>query len=135
MPAVITDLCLRDGACVTVCPVDCIVPGDPHSQWVHYYIDPEVCIMCNACIPECPHGAIYPLDEVPSRFIAHRTEKINQPVGTVGCTEIFESVDHNGKPIRLLATRTLAQGEVVDLTSAVVENARFFEEGPGYETT
>ena len=27
MTHIITSLCLRDGACTEVCPVDCIIPG------------------------------------------------------------------------------------------------------------
>ena len=29
----ITSLCLRDGACVDVCPVECIVAGKPEDEW------------------------------------------------------------------------------------------------------
>ena len=33
MPHVITSLCLRDGGCQTVCPVECIVAGKPEDKW------------------------------------------------------------------------------------------------------
>ncbi len=38
MTHVITSLCLRDGGCATVCPVECIVPGKPTDQypWILY---------------------------------------------------------------------------------------------------
>jgi len=32
MTYVIFDLCIRDGACVDVCPVECIVPGIPEEE-------------------------------------------------------------------------------------------------------
>ena len=32
MTHIITSLCLRDGGCVTVCPVECIVPGKPVAR-------------------------------------------------------------------------------------------------------
>ncbi|HEY65787.1 MAG TPA: 4Fe-4S binding protein [Caldilineae bacterium] len=67
MAHVITTLCIRDGACVEVCPVECIVPGpkdDP--EWGKYfYIDPDTCIDCGACVPECPVDAIFAEDELP----------------------------------------------------------------------
>jgi len=44
MAYVITEPCIRDGACAEVCPVECIVPG-PEDE-----------------------GAIYPEDEVPEEY-------------------------------------------------------------------
>jgi len=68
MTHVIFDLCIRDGACVEVCPVECIVPGIPEEEWPWYYIDPDTCIDCGACIPECPVEAIFPEADVPSEY-------------------------------------------------------------------
>ena len=65
MPHVITGLCNRAGNCVRVCPVDCIVPGNPQAVWPYYYIDPAVCIDCGLCVPACPYNAIWPLADVP----------------------------------------------------------------------
>lgn len=62
---VITDLCIRDGACMEVCPVECIVPGCPESDWPWYYVDPDTCIACGACVPECPVGAALPACDLP----------------------------------------------------------------------
>ena len=75
MTHIITSLCLRDGGCTTVCPVDCIGPGKPIDEWPWYYIDPETCIDCGACIPECPFAAIFPEDEVPTAYKAKGGEK------------------------------------------------------------
>jgi NAD-dependent dihydropyrimidine dehydrogenase PreA subunit len=68
MTYIITDLCLRHGACVEVCPVDCIAPGEPEAQWPNYYIDPEACIDCGLCKEKCPYNAIWPEDEVPEEL-------------------------------------------------------------------
>ena len=59
MSYVITEKCLGElyGACVEVCPVDCIYPGD-HKGEKFMVIDPEICITCGACLPVCPIGAI-----------------------------------------------------------------------------
>ncbi|GAB4575452.1 MAG: ferredoxin family protein [Anaerolineae bacterium] len=65
MPYVITGLCNRHGGCVTACPVDCIVPGNPPEDWPYYYIDPDACIDCGLCVPACPYNAIWPEQEVP----------------------------------------------------------------------
>jgi NAD-dependent dihydropyrimidine dehydrogenase PreA subunit len=53
---------VMDGACVDVCPVDCIYskPGDNQL-----FINPEECIDCAACEPVCPESAIFEEDEVP----------------------------------------------------------------------
>lgn len=68
MTHVITTLCIRDGACVEVCPVECIVPGIPEDEWPLYYIDPDTCIDCGACVPECPVEAIFPEEDLPDEY-------------------------------------------------------------------
>ncbi len=70
MTYVITRLCLRDGTCVEVCPVGCIVPGARDaSSWPLFYIDPMRCINCNACEVVCPIGAILPDYDVPDEYL------------------------------------------------------------------
>ena len=51
-----------DGACVDVCPVDCIYSKEGDHQ---LFINPEECIDCAACEPVCPVNAIFPEDSVP----------------------------------------------------------------------
>jgi ferredoxin len=130
MTYVITSLCLRDGGCVDVCPVECIVPGKPQDEWPMFYIDPDTCIDCGACAPECPFNAIFPEDEVPSAYKARGDELINK----IGLTGHYEGVDHHGNQVKLDSTRPLAAGEVVDFTSDTVVNAQYFTEGPGYKS-
>jgi len=132
MTHVITSLCLRDGGCVTVCPVECIVPGKPEDKYPWFYIDPDTCIDCGACVPECPYEAIFPEDEVPDAYIAKGGEKISMPVGTAGFSEVYDGTNHDGEPVHLEGTKSLAAGEDVDLTPATALNAAFFTEGPGY---
>jgi ferredoxin len=59
MSYVITGKCLgeRYATCVSVCPVDCIHPGEYQGE-EFMIIDPEECIDCAACLPECPIDAI-----------------------------------------------------------------------------
>lgn len=132
MTHVITSLCLRDGGCATVCPVECIVPGKPESEWPLYYIDPDTCIDCGACVPECPFSAIFPEDEVPSAYRAKGGEKLAEPVGTAGFTEVYDGTDHHGNSVHIESTKTLAAGEVVNLRTSIQTNADFFQKGPGY---
>jgi NAD-dependent dihydropyrimidine dehydrogenase PreA subunit len=113
MTHIITSLCLRDGACVEVCPVECIVGGQPEAEWPWFYIDPDTCIDCGACVPECPYEAIFIEDEVPTdlelkagqKRVPHDTKK---------------EVVHDG-------------GDVVDLTEDIEPNYVFFADGPGYD--
>ncbi len=129
MTYIITDLCLRDSGCVDVCPVECIVPGKPESEWPLFYIDPETCIDCGACVPECPFDAIFPEDEVPAAYKAKGGELISQ----IGLTGHYEGTDHHGNPVVLDCTRPLQSGEVVDLTNQIEINKQYYTEGPGYK--
>lgn len=134
MTHVITSLCLRDGGCATVCPVECIVPGKPEDKYPWFYIDPDTCIDCGACVPECPWEAIFPQDEVPAAYKAKGGERLSQPVGTPGFTEVYDGKDHDSNPVHLEVTRMLKAGEVIDLTPATEVNAEYYKSGPGYST-
>lgn len=70
---VITNLCAseKSGACVRVCPVDCIHPGPDEDGFAgarQLYIDPVACIDCGACVMECPVDAIFPEHNVPAEM-------------------------------------------------------------------
>ena len=132
MTHTITALCLRDSACVDVCPVECIIPGKPEDKWPWYMIDPDTCIDCGACIPECPYEAIFPEDEVPTAYKAKGGEYVSMAVGTDGHDTVFDGTNHDGEPVHLTATRVLAAGEVVDLTKDNEPNYAYFKDGPGY---
>ncbi len=128
MTHIITSLCVRDRGCIEVCPVECIVPGNPDDGFPMVYIDPDTCIDCGACVPECPFSAIFPEDEVPSAYTAKGGEYINR----VGLTGHYEASNHHGNAVVLETTRQLAAGEVVDLTPDTPLNYDFFKSGPGY---
>jgi NAD-dependent dihydropyrimidine dehydrogenase PreA subunit len=132
MAHVITELCMREGSCAVVCPVECIVPGKPEDKFPGYFIDPDTCIDCGACASQCPFNAIFPEDEVPSAYKAKGGERLSVAKGTAGFTEIYDGVDHDGNPVHLEATRILTAGEVLDLTPSKAKNAAYFSSGPGY---
>lgn len=56
---------VKDGACVQVCPVECIHTNDQEPM---YYIDPTECIDCGACLPVCPVGAIFVEGDAPKEY-------------------------------------------------------------------
>jgi len=71
MTYVIAGSCIKDDACLEVCPVDCIHPklGAPDFETAEQlYIDPEVCIDCDACVEACPVDAIFADFELPPKF-------------------------------------------------------------------
>jgi NAD-dependent dihydropyrimidine dehydrogenase PreA subunit len=59
MAYVITGRCLgeRYGACLPVCPCECMRYGEVEGKPM-MVIDPGPCIDCGACLPECPVAAI-----------------------------------------------------------------------------
>jgi NAD-dependent dihydropyrimidine dehydrogenase PreA subunit len=118
---------------VDVCPVDCIVPGKPTEKWPWYYIDPDTCIDCGACIPECPFEAIFEEEGVPSDFAAKGGEVQSMPGGTEGFDQAYAGENQHGDPVKLSATRTLEEGQVVDLTADISANYDYFKDGPGYQ--
>jgi uncharacterized protein GlcG (DUF336 family)/NAD-dependent dihydropyrimidine dehydrogenase PreA subunit len=69
---VITELCIRDGACAEVCPVTCIhtTPDSPQ-----FYIDPDICIECEQCVVVCPVEAVFLDIELPDQYI--QAEEVN----------------------------------------------------------
>ena len=75
MSYVITEKCLgeRYATCVSVCPVDCIHPGDYQDQ-EFMIIDPDACIDCGLCQPECPIGAIVATEDEDPEWAAINAE-------------------------------------------------------------
>ncbi len=72
MTYVITSPCIgvKDGACVDVCPVDCIHPAEGEADYEDFpqlYINPDECIDCGACEPACPVTAIFEESAVPAQ--------------------------------------------------------------------
>ena len=131
MTHIVTSLCLRDTACIEVCPVECMVPGQPSDQWPWIYIDPETCIDCGACIPECPYEAIFTEEEVPTDMVPtveHEGRLLtSMPVGSDGYDDTIE-VD--GATIYV---KEHEAGTELDLTADIKPNYTFFEDGPGYD--
>ncbi|MEJ5252934.1 MAG: ferredoxin family protein [Chthonomonadetes bacterium] len=72
MAYVIVDTCVKDNACVEVCPVDCIKEGvftdSDGKTYDMMFINPDECIDCGVCEPECPSNAIYPETSIPDNL-------------------------------------------------------------------
>ena len=108
MAFVITRLCRGcvDGACVDVCPTDCILeprPGTDPELPRQLYINPDDCIHCMLCAPECPWEAIYAEEDVPAAFHddialnakAAKTADFQVPVERLRTKPSPEEVDRN----------------------------------------
>jgi NAD-dependent dihydropyrimidine dehydrogenase PreA subunit len=135
MTHIITSLCLRDGGCIEVCPVECIVPGKPENEWPWMYIDSDTCIDCGACVPECPWEAIFPEDEVPGDHSAKDGQRLsspNDPNYTARATEHYSGHNNKSEAVELDGVVTLAAGEIVDLRVDIQKNYDFYKVGPGY---
>lgn len=65
MSYVIAEPCIdvKDKACASVCPVDCI-----HEADRMLYIDPDSCTWCGACEAACPVAAIFYADDLPQQW-------------------------------------------------------------------
>jgi len=74
MAYVIAQPCVsvKDTACVTVCPVDCIHPTKDETSAFEaadmLFIDPDACVDCGLCVDECPVKAIFPQDDLPAEW-------------------------------------------------------------------
>lgn len=132
MTFIVTRLCLRDTACIDVCPVECMVLGHPEEEWPWLYIDPDTCIDCGACVPECPYEAIFPEEEVPFEFEAPPGTWINNTEELLPDGEPFEG-EIDGVPVKLKNAKQLEGGEILDLTKDILPNYNFYVEGPGYD--
>jgi ferredoxin len=131
MTHIITRLCLRDSACVDVCPVECIVGGQPESEWPWFYIDPDTCIDCGACVPECPYEAIFPEDEVPSAYTMKAGQYIADTKANLPDGEPLDG-DVGGHTVKVENAKAPGAGFVIDLTPATELNKKYFTDGPGY---
>ena len=73
MAVVIAQPCIgvKDTACVTVCPADCIHPTPDEAAFAEaemLFIDPGECTCCSLCIHECPAGAIFHEEDLPAEW-------------------------------------------------------------------
>lgn len=131
MTHIVTRLCLRDTSCIEVCPVECMVLGEPEEEWPWLYIDPDTCIDCGACVPECPYEAIFPEEEDPVQFQAEPGIWINNTKELLPDGQPF-SGEIDGNSAELKNVKQLTGGEQFDLTKDIMPNYDFFIVGPGY---
>ena len=132
MTYIVTRLCLRDTACIDVCPVECMVLGLPEEEWPWLYIDPDTCIDCGACVPECPYEAIFPEEEVPFDLEANPGQWIVNTKALLSDGQPLEG-EVDGNDVKVLNAKQLAGGETLDLTEDIEPNYEFFSGGPGYD--
>lgn len=99
MPYVIAEPCVdtKNGACVEVCPVDCIRSADDEPQ---FYIDPDICIECEQCALVCPVNAVFLHTDVPPEWFGYiernadfylRTKAAPEPVSIHAAKEMVRA--------------------------------------------
>jgi NAD-dependent dihydropyrimidine dehydrogenase PreA subunit len=62
---------VKDTACVTICPCDCIHPTKNDAGFAQVgmlYIDPDSCVDCGLCAHECPVAAIHLDRDMPAQW-------------------------------------------------------------------
>jgi ferredoxin len=62
---------VKDTACITVCPTDCIHPTQSEPGFAsadQLFIDPDTCIDCGMCVDVCPVSAIFAQDDLPPEW-------------------------------------------------------------------
>jgi ferredoxin len=95
VPYVITETCIRDGACAEVCPVACIHSTPEAPQ---FYIDPDICIECEQCVVVCPVEAVFLDIDLPAQYAAAEEEnaaffrQVKEPVEQISYTAAMEMI-------------------------------------------
>lgn len=69
--SVITDSCIKDMHCVSVCLRKAIHPKQDEAGYDdarQLFINPKKCTSCGSCIAVCPTGAIYAIEDLPEEL-------------------------------------------------------------------
>jgi uncharacterized protein GlcG (DUF336 family)/NAD-dependent dihydropyrimidine dehydrogenase PreA subunit len=125
VPYVITELCIRDGACAEVCPVSCIHSTPDAAQ---FYIDPDICIECEQCVVVCPVDAVFLDIDLPDQYLKAEEEnaaffrETKEPVEQVSYTAAMEMIHEAEAYARRMGHRISVA--VVDGTGAPVAISR-----------
>ena len=97
MTYIIAEPCvdLKDGACVDVCPVDCIYTEDTDNM---YFINPDECIDCAACEPVCPVTAIFAEEDTPPNGNPTSTKTTSTSTSLASRNDNPVSLNHPARP-------------------------------------
>ena len=95
------EMCCGCGACMSVCPMNCIAMQPDKEGFLYPHIDSVVCVGCNKCKKVCP--AIHPI-LTPGKYQAR---------AAVNLDEAVRKTSSSGGIFSLLAEATLKKGGVV----------------------
>jgi len=130
---VITELCIRDGACAEVCPVACIHSTDEAPQ---FYIDPDICIECEQCVVVCPVDAVFLDIDLPDQYEAAEEEnaaffrKTKEPLHQISYSAAMQMIHAAEGYARRMGHRISVA--IVDGTGAPVAVSRMDGANPGH---
>ncbi|MBT2409006.1 ferredoxin family protein [Streptomyces sp. ISL-12] len=112
MPYVIAQPCvdIKDRACVTECPVDCIYEGTRTL-----YINPEECVDCHACEPVCPVEAVFHEDDLPDHWAHYRAVNAEfRPSVPPGDHPLVTALPRQRRPKKAISVFAVAKEEAAD---------------------
>ena len=69
--SVITDKCIKDMKCVSVCQKKAIHPKKDEAGYDNVkqlYINPKKCITCGSCVAICESGAVFAVEDLPEEM-------------------------------------------------------------------
>ncbi len=69
--SVITNKCIKDNLCVSVCLRKAIHPKTTEPGYAdvkQLFINPKKCISCGSCVSACQSGAIFAIEDLPEEF-------------------------------------------------------------------
>jgi len=69
--SVVTDKCIKDNLCVSLCLRKAIHPKKDEAGYDNVkqvFINPKKCLSCGTCITTCQSGAIFAIEDLPEEL-------------------------------------------------------------------
>ena len=69
--SVITDKCIKDMLCISVCLRKAIHPKMDEAGYAdvkQLFINPKKCLSCGSCVAACQSGAVFAIEDLPEEL-------------------------------------------------------------------